>query len=601
MPDLDDDVGLVHAFLQGDEVAFTDIYRRYAPLVFAVALRSLGDRDQAEEVVASTFAHAAQRLGSLREPSKLRSWLLAVARAEVNHLLRSIVRERRRRDRVATVRPIEVDEANTAEISYARDVLAIAREGLSADDQVLLGLVLSEVSGRELADALGIDLGAADTRKSRLYDRLRLAVEVYWVTRPGRNECPELRQLLAHRNETAMSRALCRVVERHCRICEVCEEQRKAVAPLALLGLAPVPIFPAHLLATSGAGLIVRLGTPSIPISQWRNDGFPRARSHVALFRHPVGLGVAAMVIVLAGAGVAVGITGHRGTVAPNKGVIESSTTLPTQLPSIAKLPSTSTSTVSTTTSSTTPSVAKNVAVPTTTHPLHAVTTKNHTKKHRKKAHPSTTIPAPITTQTSSTTAPSSLVIDTASVNFGSSATSAVIAFHDVGASLVWTASANETWLAVTPSSGTLAPGGSSSLTVEMNRASAPTGVLVGAVTLTTVAGSVSVAVSATEDPPPSVTVTAVPTCLPSQPATFAANVTAAAVVSSVIVSLTVPGETSPTEEPMSLSGGSYEATVAGPFPRTTGAATWSIVATDDDGKVSSPPTSGTIPYGSCG
>ena len=607
MPHLDDDGDLVRAYLQGDEGAFTDIYRRHAPLIFAVAVRSLGDRDQAEEVVASTFAHAAQRLGMLREPSKLRSWLLAVARAEVSHLIRSIVRERRRYERLVTVRPIEGDEPDTAESSYARDVLAIARAGLSTDDQALLGLVLSDISGRELADALGIDTGAADTRKSRLYDRLRLAIEVYWVTRPGRRECPELHQLLMHRNETVLSRALCRAVERHCRTCLLCEEERKGVTPLALLGLAPIPMFPAHLLAKSGSSLIIHLGEPSIPISQWRDDGFPPPRSHIALLRHPVAVGVAATVLVLGGTGLAVATTGHRGLNSRNTDIIRRDALKTVRAPISFRALSPSTSVVH---ASKVPSpavsdlgAAKLTVVPTAPAPKEAV----KTKKEKKKGRPGAPVSTAVTTKSTSTTVvvatttPSLLVLDTASVDLGSSATSTVIAFHGEGASLTWTASVSVAWLAVTPSSGTIAPGASASLTVEMNRAIAPTGALDAAVTLTTATGTASATVSAMEYPPPSVVATKVPTCLPTQPATFAATVTSSAGIASVNLSLIVPGETSPTDQSMTLSGNSYETTVLGPFPRATGSATWSIIATDRDGKVNAPPASGTIPYGNCG
>src|SRR3954467_583432 len=39
----------------GDRAAFEALYHRYAPTVFGLALRRLGDRDRAEESVQETF------------------------------------------------------------------------------------------------------------------------------------------------------------------------------------------------------------------------------------------------------------------------------------------------------------------------------------------------------------------------------------------------------------------------------------------------------------------------------------------------------------------------------------------------------------------
>src|SRR5579863_3124446 len=103
MPPPQSDAELVLAFVSGNEFAFNEIFRRYGSLVFAASFRSLGDQTQAEEIVANVFSHAATRLHTLRDPAKLRAWLLAITSSEVNHLLRSVIRERHRRERAASM------------------------------------------------------------------------------------------------------------------------------------------------------------------------------------------------------------------------------------------------------------------------------------------------------------------------------------------------------------------------------------------------------------------------------------------------------------------------------------------------------------------
>ena len=77
------DAELVRAHVAGDRAALAAIYDRYAPSLFDTATALLGDRDEAADVVQDTFLAAHQHLARLRDPSRLRAWLFAVARHEV--------------------------------------------------------------------------------------------------------------------------------------------------------------------------------------------------------------------------------------------------------------------------------------------------------------------------------------------------------------------------------------------------------------------------------------------------------------------------------------------------------------------------------------
>src|SRR5690554_925357 len=86
---------LMDRFRRGDHEAVRELYDLYSRPVFAIALRSLGDRVLAEEVVQQTFVNAwraASRFDPDLDPAP---WLYAIARRVAVDVYR---RERRHRE-----------------------------------------------------------------------------------------------------------------------------------------------------------------------------------------------------------------------------------------------------------------------------------------------------------------------------------------------------------------------------------------------------------------------------------------------------------------------------------------------------------------------
>jgi RNA polymerase sigma factor (sigma-70 family) len=129
-----------------------------------------GDQDLAQDAVQSAWPIAWRRLGSLREPDRLRPWLMAVAANEARHLVR-----RRRRDRV-----VEIDVADTgtplSDPAANPDVtdLAIALRRLAPEDRALLALRhVAGFDATEIGRALGMSPSGVRSRLARLLARLR--------------------------------------------------------------------------------------------------------------------------------------------------------------------------------------------------------------------------------------------------------------------------------------------------------------------------------------------------------------------------------------------------------------------------------------------
>jgi RNA polymerase sigma-70 factor (ECF subfamily) len=148
---------------------FEALWEAHYADVFAFALRRLGDRDAAGEVVAETFLVAWRRLEAV--PSPARPWLLGVAR----NTLANYRRGRRRREALVA-RIISLEDRQTGDPAADPDVANVveAFNALRRRDREVLSLVVwEELKPREAAEVLGISPARFSARLHRAKSRLR--------------------------------------------------------------------------------------------------------------------------------------------------------------------------------------------------------------------------------------------------------------------------------------------------------------------------------------------------------------------------------------------------------------------------------------------
>src|SRR5215471_5707868 len=80
---------LVARACQGDHEAFRLIFERYSRPVLSFIYDLVGDRDLAEELAQETFVRAYRSLKSLREETKLSTWLFGIAKNVSRESLRA--------------------------------------------------------------------------------------------------------------------------------------------------------------------------------------------------------------------------------------------------------------------------------------------------------------------------------------------------------------------------------------------------------------------------------------------------------------------------------------------------------------------------------
>ena len=73
-----DDVALIRKILNGDEIAFAKLVKKYQKAVHTLAWRKIGDFHIAEDITQDVFLKVYQRLHSLKDPSQFSGWIYVV-------------------------------------------------------------------------------------------------------------------------------------------------------------------------------------------------------------------------------------------------------------------------------------------------------------------------------------------------------------------------------------------------------------------------------------------------------------------------------------------------------------------------------------------
>jgi RNA polymerase sigma-70 factor, ECF subfamily len=158
----------VDAAKRGDEEAFSAVVATFHRDLARVTYAITGDHVTAEEAEQSAWALAWRRLPSLRDPARLRSWLVAIAANEARRLIRGASR-RRVRELVVAPAVASVDRDHAALVDLGS---ALAR--LDATDRALLVLrIVAGLDADETGRALGLRAGTVRVRQHRLLARLR--------------------------------------------------------------------------------------------------------------------------------------------------------------------------------------------------------------------------------------------------------------------------------------------------------------------------------------------------------------------------------------------------------------------------------------------
>ena len=175
---------LVARACEGDQEAFRLIFERYSRPLISFVYDQVGNRELAEELTQETFVRAYRSLRTLREETKLSTWLFGIAK----NVARESLRARRR-----TNQHVDLDDKQVLNLSdrgpvpvkqlLNKELNAVIQSSLALLDEdkrlVFTLKVFQQCSYEEIAEITGFSIPKLKTDLHRARTEMRKRVGSY--------------------------------------------------------------------------------------------------------------------------------------------------------------------------------------------------------------------------------------------------------------------------------------------------------------------------------------------------------------------------------------------------------------------------------------
>lgn len=181
----------LEALRKGDRAEFSRLVDAYSSNIYRLAMKMLGNQQDAEDVLQETFLKAYRHLKNFDGRSRISTWLFRIATNEALMIIR------RQRPNIFSIdEPVELEDGEQEPVQIVDWCCLPERELMSKESRKNLDLAIERLpqnlkivfllrdienqSTQETADVLGLSETAVKTRLSRARMRLREELSVYF-------------------------------------------------------------------------------------------------------------------------------------------------------------------------------------------------------------------------------------------------------------------------------------------------------------------------------------------------------------------------------------------------------------------------------------
>ena len=164
------EAGLVERIAAGDEIAFGELYRKYAPMVHGITLARV-PRNEVDDIVQEVFISAYKNLGTLRDKNAVGGWLAMIARNRATEYFR----------RAKPTDELSDDlSRNDSPLVEANEILTAIRALPDTFRETLVLRLVEGMTGQEIAELTGLTTESVRVNLHRGMKLLRekLGIEV---------------------------------------------------------------------------------------------------------------------------------------------------------------------------------------------------------------------------------------------------------------------------------------------------------------------------------------------------------------------------------------------------------------------------------------
>ncbi|WP_433335065.1 sigma-70 family RNA polymerase sigma factor [Spirillospora sp. CA-294931] len=247
-PSLDraDDERLASSLAAGDSDALIQLLDRYAARLYDYSHALLRDQESAAGALHDALVAASAHVVGLREPPRFRSWLYALVRNECLRRLRDPDRPTERFE-APEVEDVFLNADEKAHRLETRQVVHAALAGLRGHERESLDLMLRHgLDAGEIGGVIGVPAQEATDLTWEANRRLDDALAAAVIARAGHQGCPEAAEV-AGDGWPPVPAVVHRLIK-HIDGCHACTERRhRTVSTGRLLQVLPVALMPTDL------------------------------------------------------------------------------------------------------------------------------------------------------------------------------------------------------------------------------------------------------------------------------------------------------------------------------------------------------------------